>query len=493
LPAPFNANGYKQLIPFSGLGLSIAERLIDEFLDSSTRPSSEHLVLIISTRTPRKTGDTINNLRNHLKEAAGNTLQGYNAEKADISWQDVAARVHFLGVELDLCSLRQVYSAAALLNGEGPGLRSPDTNSGGKGLEGVKIPRLDVLYCNAGIGGWTGMRWVQAVWGVLTGMPDSLTYWAYHTFPSPAAVAPQQLLPANDKVLKENGAETSNTVANKRETEEPPLGEVFCANVFGHYILAHELMPLLSTPEDRASGDRGRIVWVSSIEPLPEDLSLDDLQCLHGSNPYNSSKRITDVLALSSSLKGVQGASANFFVSESKKEEEETMRPELYVTHPGVCHTNISGMNAILSVFMLLAFYVARFTGSVWHPIAPYKGAKAPVWLGLAPQAELNEAEEISETKGSKKQGVGKGKWGSGSDWLGNEAIYRTEVGGWGFSGRLGEEAVGGDGKKRLGRKKGAEALTEEARVDFEVLGREVWKQMEELRGQWEDRLEIRR
>ena len=124
----------------------------------------------------------------------------------------------------------------------------------------------------------------------------------------------------------------------------------------------------------------------------------------------------------------------------------------------------------------LLSFYFARFLGSPWHTITAYKGAVAPVWLGLTPQVTLDGLEEAD----------GKGKWGSSTDVWGREKVRRTEVEGWGFGGLVGaEKNFGGRAVRRFG----VLDLTEEARKDFEELGGRAWTEMEELRVEWEARL----
>lgn len=470
--------------PSSGLGFAICQRLIDEFLTSPTRDPLSNLVLIVSTRSTRKTSETISSLRQHLRSSTQNSKElqkRAQAQSKEYIWREVAARVHFLGAEVDLCDLRGIYRFAAQIRGEGEGLSSPDTKSGRPGLKGVNVPRLDVLYLNAGIGGWTGMPWLKSIWKVMTGMPDAITYWKWFIFPSPAAVVRSQ------SSFAAVNAPTQPLV-NADEKDEPPLGEIFCANVFGHYLLTHELMPLLSTPSGRAPGDRGRIVCISTLEPAPTDLSMDDLQGLTAANPYYGSKRLTDLLALTAQLPAVRPVNGDFYgmraaIAPTPEEgEPELVRPEWYLTQPGIVNTNISGMNPFQAVFMLLGFYLARLLGSVWHPISGYLGAVAPVWVGLAEQATLDVMEA---GEGGAEAGPGKVKWGSSVDVWAQEQVRRTEVPGWGWSGRVGEV---GD---RAGRARHAVDVTREAREGFEGDGRAAWAYMEGLRREWEGRLQV--
>ena len=97
------------------------------------------------------------------------------------------------------------------------------------------------------------------------------------------------------------------------------------------------------------------------------------------------------------------------------------------------------------------------------------------MWLALASQSMLDAME---------KDG-GVGKWGSCVSTSGEERVVRTEVEGWGVGG-----VVGAERPHRRSRRPGAGELTREEREEFEVVGREVWKGMEELREEWEGRLE---
>ncbi|KAI5278757.1 3-keto-steroid reductase, partial [Ascosphaera acerosa] len=89
---------------------------------------------------------------------------------------------------------------------------------------------------------------------------------------------------------------------NKKQTpraDEPAVGFVFCSNVFGHYMLAHYLMPLLSL---RPESDPSRVVFMSSIEASLRDFDVDDFQGLKVKRSYQASKYLTDLLMLTSDM-----------------------------------------------------------------------------------------------------------------------------------------------------------------------------------------------
>lgn len=515
----------------SGLGFAIAARLIDEFLTSPTTPLNKHLVLILCTRSAIKTKFTISRLRAHLRKLAEYsplaTKLRAKAEGQGIEykWEEIVQRVHFLGVEVDLCNLRSVYALAdRLVNGTvgSPeattidGLRLPHGSPGtysysesvqqdrwaldktpgssgahrswGWGLSGLRVPRLDVVILSAGMGGWIGLDWLSAVRSVLFDTVEAVT-WPSFKLPNFGAVVRSQ---SSFESTKESSDATQPILSEQEKSNEPPLGEVFCSNVFGHYILAHELMPLLSQSASPSSHAGGKIVWVSSVEALPEHFSLDDLQGLKSQTPYEDTKRLIDLLSITSALPSTQRVAGTFFDSSSTitalnassnstlEQKLPPAKPKMYLTHPGIFASEIMPLNFVLVFIYKFVFLFARWLGSPWHPIEPYKAAVSPVWIALTDIDELDEMEG---------QGSKKAKWGSATDAGGEERVMKTEVAGWGWDGTI---ESGDSTERRKGRKRGAVDLTKESREDFEVLGVKCWAQMEDLRKTWEGILGVR-
>ncbi len=408
----------------SGLGFATCCRLVNEFLD--IRPLSQSLTLIFTTRVTNKSHDTLSRLHRYLRKRAKRL-------KAPSE-----TRITLQPEQLDLTSLRSVQKLSKKL------LSS--------------LPRLDAIILNAGYGGFTGINWPVAIWSVLTGFPHSVTWPTYKVSGVGYVTKPQ--------------IDPNSTVSNS--TKEPPLAEVFCSNVFGHYLLCHALAPLLSK-RPRSTPDHGRIIWISSVEAYASTFSPSDLQGLHAPAAYESSKRLTDILTLTASLPSTKPWTDNFLSVPSSSSDKNIKKPKIYLTHPGICATTIIALPLILHWTMTLAFYIARWIGSPWHTVSPYKGACAPVWVALASQSQLDSMEEEA----------GAAKWGSSVGSGGEERVTRTEVEGWGFGGRVGDAR----GRGRKGRWRFARDLTGGEREEFEVLGRECWREMEALRGEWEGRL----
>lgn len=450
----------------SGVGLGICHRLIDQFLTS--RSLTSHLILIPTTRDARKSAETTRQLRAHLhKTAASPKLRARGGSAA--SPEDTAARVHLLSLQLDLCDFSTVRAAASQLVSGALPLEGCDG--------GVRIPRLDAVIFNAGIGGWTGVNWFKAAHNFLTaGWIQAVTWPTFKVAPAGMTVDP--LPPRKQKKQEEDRGGRAG----------PVVGQLFCANVFGHYLFARAILPLLSRRQGGAEDagiPPGRLIWESSVEAAREHFRLEDLQGLETSAPYESSKRLTDLLVLTNNLPGARAHSAPYWrlppSPAAAAEGGERQPPKVYLCHPGIVVTTILPLPMILQYLWTLAAYIARWVGSAWHTNTAYNAAAAMVWLALATQETLDSA------------GAGSVKWGSACDIRGNALVKETEVDGWGWRGRVegldDEDGATGALRKIKGRKKGARLVTEESRAEFEETGALCWREMERLREEWEGRM----
>ncbi|KAI5859053.1 hypothetical protein BZA05DRAFT_383221 [Tricharina praecox] len=366
----------------SGLGLSIAKRLCTDFL--ATYPTHETLTIIFTTRSSRKSTTTLSLLIDHLAAL-------------DRSGHSATLRIRFSTAQVDLTSLPSVAALSKHL------IHS--------------FPHLDAAIFNAGMGAFTGIDWLGCFISLAKNWVEAVTHPVFK-IQAVGRTVPQPAVGGGD------------------------IGEVFCANVFGHYYLAHELMPLLRQ-------GRGRIIWVSSLEAYARVFDKDDLEGRKATHSYEASKRLTDVIALTSSLPATKAWADSYFSASEQEQEKEKgeRRPKMFLSHPGICATAMVDLHVVLFYCMTLAFYIARWIGSPWHTISTDTGANAPVHLALA------RDEELVETEAQRK------KWGSGSDRAGKGVLRVTDV-----EGESGEE--------------------------WEELGRDVWRQMEELRVVWKARLE---
>jgi 3-keto steroid reductase len=236
----------------------------------------------------------------------------------------------------------------------------------------------------------------------------------------------------------------------------------------------------------------GRIIWSSSVEAIADTFSLDDIQALRTPLAYESVKRLTDVLALTHTLPSVRAASSSYFIFDGDGKKRKTrqsraldvMPPRMYVTHPGVVASTLFPCPWWLYWAYELTIAFCRWLGSPWHTCDAYSGAKSPVWLALQDQDALDAT------------GAERIKWGSSSNRQREVMVKPTEVDDWGWRGRVedaanDDEGVTGVLRKAIGRRPGVEDVSEESLQEFELLGRDCWEQMEELRAEWEAILDL--
>ncbi|PVI04167.1 hypothetical protein DM02DRAFT_716485 [Periconia macrospinosa] len=427
IPKP--SNGFYVLVTGanSGVGLGIGARLIDEFLQ--TRPQDESLVLIVTTRDQRKGDVTIKTLQQHLERLC---------EKAERKVPGISTvlqrRVYLRQERLDLLSLVSIQQLAKRLR--------------------ETVPKLDVVICNAGIGGWTGLNWPLAIWTVLTNLKNA-TVWPIYKISAVGKAAKPQL------PIQADGS----------KVEEPRLGEVFCANFFGHYLLGHYLAPLLAKhPESDQT--RGRLIWTTSLNAYKHTFKLEDLQGFLSTEPYETSKRLMDIMGITARLPSVAPLVSRY-LSHPEKPTKDTTQPRIYLAHPGIVGTSIVPLPLILEYCMILVFYIGRWLGQQWHNVTVDKAAVSMVWLALAKQSTLDDLEQ--------REGVA--KWGSATDVWGNERVERTEVAGYGWTGKIGE-------RPRKGRDPYATDATEKDKEELFQVGVKCWEEVEALRVDWEKRLE---
>ena len=448
----------------SGVGLGICYRLIEDFL--TTKPSTTQLTIIFTTRDSKKSADTLTALDTHLararrRHAGGRTLH----------------HIHFLPQNVDLTSLLSVRQLAYTL------LRS-------------QVPHLNAVIFNGGNLGLAAMNWPLAIWKSMTDTVNELT-WPVSKLSAVGLVTQPQL---------------QRLGSNADLSFEPPLGQLFASNVFGHYLLAHWLTPLLrclpaSTP--------GRMIWVGSIECVAQHFDPDDIQALRSPTAYEHSKRLTDLLAITAHNQPSTSRSVQSFLTPSDPFTRELptsnplhdTEPEIHVVHPAICVTNnathVMPFPWILSRIFVMFAYVSRLLGSPWALVTGYNGAFAISWLALATTEEVEDkkmedhvgligaAEEstLEARSGSVREVGGAVKWGSSTTVGGTLSVRKTEVECWGINGSgepYGSRWWGG----KMGRRRGAKDATAEDVERFMADGARAWREMETLRKEWEGRLE---
>lgn len=213
---------------------------------------------------------------------------------------------------------------------------------------------------------------------------------------------------------------------------------------------------------------------------------MDDFQGFRSPTPYESTKRLIDLLVLTRNLPSVRPHSASFLAPEGDDAagDDGCESPRMYVSQPGIVASTLFPLPWFLFWAYHLVTLIARWLGSPWHTVDPYSASKAAAWIILQEQSALDalNAERV--------------KWGSSTDRSGRGFVKETEVDRWGWQGKVEDVSVDVDGvtgvlRKRIGRDGNATDVTEEELVQFEELGAECWDEMEDLRQEWTEILEL--
>ncbi|KAJ3295050.1 hypothetical protein HK104_003056 [Borealophlyctis nickersoniae] len=166
-----------------------------------------------------------------------------------------------------------------------------------------------------------------------------------------------ELFTAPKHLAKTGG--TSVLVQRQGQVTAEGLGQVFAANVFGHYIMVKELEDKLA-----ASGS-GRVIWFSSTTASPTHFSEEDYQCLKGAHPYESSKRLGELVCMDM--------------------YDELRKRNIYslMASPGNCNSSMFGTSLAWTLMLCTVLYIMRFMCLSGINISGKNGATAPIHLAL--------------------------------------------------------------------------------------------------------------
>ncbi|KAG6840632.1 hypothetical protein C0991_005397 [Blastosporella zonata] len=188
------------------------------------------------------------------------------------------------------------------------------------------------------------------------------------------------------------------------------LGWVWQCNLFSHYVLYRSIQHLLlASPPCIGS----RVIWTSSVEASPLFFDPEDWQNKKTGHSYESTKYQIDLIATRLDHLALQRPASR--------------RIRHFVTHPGVCSTNVSDalVGPVLNLCKLLAFYIVRLLGSPNHPIDPFKAAIAAVHMSLASLTFLTlfDKKDLNVPRAV--------KFGAESDRWGHERVGVTNIKNW--------------------------------------------------------------
>ena len=234
-------------------------------------------------------------------QQAGDLIEKFNSE------QEKTRDIKIVPIVLDLADMHSIKQTCEKLQKE--------------------FSEINYIFLNAALGVCSGINWFQAVKEMISNPLNAVTDPHY-------------------KIQKVG------------LTSKDGMGLIFQTNVFGPFYLMKKLLPLLTK-------GNGVVIWISSLRSDPNYLPLDDLELINSPTPYEGSKRMIDLLHLST--------------------YKELKRKDVYqyVVQPGifVSQSFYQYLNIITYYLMMLMFYLARRWGSYWHTIDPYKAANAATYV----------------------------------------------------------------------------------------------------------------
>ncbi|KAJ3137643.1 hypothetical protein HK100_000555 [Physocladia obscura] len=204
--------------------------------------------------------------------------------------------------------------------------------------------RLDAFICNAGM------------------IP-------VERFSLPHAILSMLRNPANfaqttaDAIIQRIGVRTADSFA---------FGEAFAANFLGHYIFLKEVENLMQKTTNllkdenyhRGSSVGSRVVWMTSDTAEHKFFDFSDIQCLKGNMPYESSKRLIEIMHMQT------------YASLKKK--------GIYscLVNPGISATDIT--QGLVPMFLVyFALYFLRCCGLPGVCATPQNAATSAVHLAV--------------------------------------------------------------------------------------------------------------
>ncbi|KAI8801787.1 hypothetical protein BJ742DRAFT_835537 [Cladochytrium replicatum] len=301
----------------SGCGYSLVELLIEKHL-AALRPSQDgHLstthttpqiptIIVLACRSPKRANTALDTLISKY-------FVGQKARKAFPvrGLDDDAAREEFAKKMLqllivDLSVPADVFRAAKEL--------------------ADRFEKIDALVMNAGVLHSEGIR----------------VRWALY-----------QLATRPDHVFRTGGDIVIQPVGETTPDSGGTLGEVFAANVLGHYILLREIEDLLS-----AAGGSGKVLFNSSSTPVAESVDLNDFQALESHHPYEHSKRLMDLAFFALRQSYLKPSTT------SPVHLRSTNAIHLVLCDPGALHSGITGTLGVPTWILFVVFVLLRFVAS---------------------------------------------------------------------------------------------------------------------------------
>lgn len=366
------------LLASRGVGYSIVERLVDE--------SNEPLIIVLACRNKQRAYEALASLETHFNKLLHHQQQPTNTKE-----NHPVKKYHHPELKVEIVDVSSVASVIEF----NKRIREQYTT-------------IDLLFCNAGVLPSAGIRWSKLVTDLF--------------------IRPMDLVIRSDVLVQP-----------KQHLTEDGIGNVLAANVFGHFLMVHflsladqiekfrypsnhGLSPLflfslslsllqIKGLEDQLSKteeDPGRVIWTSSMTAEKGSFDPSDWQGLEAAAPYESSKWVTDLLAIrlnevwasgtslsrSESLADIVEENGRTITrrvtrSASKAALDSTSSSKRHImsisTQPGVVASGIGGLAHWIVMLRIALHYFVRICGEKNQTITGYHAALPNVYVALAP------------------------------------------------------------------------------------------------------------
>ncbi|KAG0365581.1 hypothetical protein BC939DRAFT_472851 [Gamsiella multidivaricata] len=362
----------------TGVGYAIVQRLVQE--------SPNPLIIILACRNKHRAQDALNSLHIYFNALQKKRFhQEQDKYRHDDQTEDRASGekigernnlYHHPELKIELVDVGSAASVLAFNQ------RIRD-----------QYRKVDYLFCNAGILPSTGIMWGKLVLDIFR--------------------APMDVVIRSDVLVQP-----------KQHLTEDGIGNVLACNVFGHYLMIRGLEDQLNKTED----DPGRVIWTSSMTAEKGSFSDDDWQGMDAKQPYESSKWVTDLLAIrlneiwagqpsagtgmadmiaagsesprsdnsSGSSSGTESnipvrritrSTSKVLLVSNGLAPNDSVPPKKHIisiaTQPGVVASGIGGLAAWIVFLRLALHYVLRFCGEPNQTITGYHGAQSNIFVAL--------------------------------------------------------------------------------------------------------------
>ncbi|KAF9132016.1 hypothetical protein BGW39_000947 [Mortierella sp. 14UC] len=351
----------------SGVGYAIVQRLAAE--------SPIPLTIILACRNKTRAQEALTSLQEHFD---GLQQKHHSTSTSKKNQQQAPKPFYYPELKIELVDVGSASSVLAFNR------RILEQHS-----------RVDYLFCNAGILPSEGLMWGK----ILTDMIR----------------APMDLVTRSDVLMQP-----------KQHLTEDGVGNVLACNVFGHYLMIKGLEDVLSKTEE----DPGRVIWTGSLTAEKASFRIDDWQGMEAVQPYESSKWVTDLLAIrlneqwagscsatdmdsvhsagagtgagatgdsssgseSSSVQSgastptrriTRSASKSAIASDNTDNNNQKKHIISLSTQPGVVASGIGGLASWIVLLRIALHYAVRFFGERNQTISPFHGAHSNVYAAL--------------------------------------------------------------------------------------------------------------